>query len=373
MAKKTVGLLLCAALIVSILCVFTACDQKPELKIVYLGDSIAEAVLGPSPLNERENYGYYALIGKMNNFEYVNRSVSGHRTGQMLDKLNTDTDHNALMVTSHIKSADILHISILGNDMLQDDLGALVLEQERFDRGEITELTKRNGILRSENGSRNNIDKIVKKLRELNPDAIIIFQTVYNPVHIYTSLIHRGKEGAAGARDILKEQYGYYANSDEHFQYTDTEKMNEDEAKLRVLCGKVLADLNDSVRDYVAAHEGEKLYIADATKAFGEIWDADPVRGRKLIYPDDVHPSNEGHAVMFGITQDLLTDIGVLSAKQAASALKNYKKHRIEQFKRLYPNADQKAAKKAINAGKTYDEVTNAYFRAADGLTPSYC
>lgn len=371
MAKKTLSALLCVLLIASFCFVLTACDNpQPSIKIVYLGDSIAEAVLGPSPLSEREYYGYYSLIGRTDNFEYVNRSVSGHRTGQLLNKITTDTDHNALRVTTHIKEADILHISILGNDMLQDDLGALVLEQVRYEKGEITELTKRDGILRSENGSRANIEKIVARLRELNPDAIIIFQTVYNPVHVYTSLIHRGKEGAAGARDILKRDYGYYANSDENFQYHDEEKRNEDERKLRVLCGKVLADLNSSVRDFVDAHPNENLYIADVTAAFGKIWDEDPVRGRKLIYGDDVHPSNEGHAIMYEVTQQLLDDLKLIDS---AKALKEYKKIRIDQFNRLYPNGDKKAAKKAINGANSFAEVTNAYFRACDGMMPTYC
>ncbi len=385
MAKKSLVLLVCVVMIASFCCVLTACNdnEQPSKKIVYLGDSIAEAVLGASPLNEREYYGYYALVGKTNNFEYINRSVSGHQTGQLLKKILTDNDQNALRVTTHIKTADILHISILGNDMLQDDLGALVLEQARYERGEIPALTKRDGIIRSENGSRKNIEKIVARLRELNPDAIIIFQTVYNPVHINTSLIHRGEtENSAGAKDILHSDYGYYANAatnedgslkygeDGKLIYASEELMNADEAQLRELCGKVLADLNDSVRDYVAAHPNENIYIADATKAFGDIWSADPVRGRKLIYPDDVHPSNEGHAVMYGVTQQLLDELGLIDS---AKALKNYKKLKIEQFNRLFPNADKKAAKKAINGATDYDGVTNAYFRAADGLLPSYC
>lgn len=388
MAKKSLALLVCIAMIASFACVLSACNEQPSQKIVYLGDSIAEAVLGASPLNEREYYGYYALVGKTNNFEYINRSVSGHKTSQLLNKITTDDDHNALRVTTHIKSANILHVSILGNDMLQDDLGALILEQARYEEAEAKEagsgsMPKRDGIIRSENGSANNIKAIVARLRELNPTAVIIFQTVYNPVHINTSLIHSGKTSASkGAKDILHSDYGYYANAatdaDGNLRYGDNGKlvyaseelMNADEAKLRELCDKVLADLNNSVRDYVAAHQGENIYIADATKAFGDIWAANPVRGRKLIYPDDVHPSNEGHAVMYGVTQQLLGELGLIDS---AKALKAYKQLRREQFDRLFPNGDKKAAEKAINGASDYDGVTNAYFRATDGLLPSYC
>ena len=70
-------------------CVFACClascekeqASEPEKKLVlFLGDSIAEAFAGPSPLIERENYGYYGILGTINGYEYYNRAVSGYQT-----------------------------------------------------------------------------------------------------------------------------------------------------------------------------------------------------------------------------------------------------------------------------------------------------
>ena len=41
----------------------TAEEQKT---ILFLGDSIGEALAGPTPLTEREAYGYYGIIGNVN-------------------------------------------------------------------------------------------------------------------------------------------------------------------------------------------------------------------------------------------------------------------------------------------------------------------
>ena len=59
MNKKIVSAVLCLILVVGCLTAVAACDKdgKEKLSIVYLGDSIGEAVAGPSPLEERDNYG----------------------------------------------------------------------------------------------------------------------------------------------------------------------------------------------------------------------------------------------------------------------------------------------------------------------------
>lgn len=82
MAKKTLGILLAVMLVALTVLGLAACNNQAEDKytIVYLGDSIAEALIGPSPLSERDNYGYYAIVGKTNGFNYYNHSVSGHKT-----------------------------------------------------------------------------------------------------------------------------------------------------------------------------------------------------------------------------------------------------------------------------------------------------
>lgn len=127
------------------LCLF-ACDEKADDSptIVFLGDSIAEALIGPSPVSERDNYGYYALIGRVNGFNYFNHSMSGHLTsGNMADKVNGEgllqiisrESETATLIQTHIKQADIIHISVLGNNALQFDLGAMLMEMADINEG----------------------------------------------------------------------------------------------------------------------------------------------------------------------------------------------------------------------------------------------
>lgn len=64
--KKKTFIAIFLIIIFSITFIFTSCgkdEDEKRLSIVYLGDSIAEAVLGPSPICERERYGYFAVLG----------------------------------------------------------------------------------------------------------------------------------------------------------------------------------------------------------------------------------------------------------------------------------------------------------------------
>mgnify|MGYP002523105937 CR=1 FL=1 len=88
--KKILSILTVAVLIIVFTLTLVACDDSSDSPtIVFLGDSIAEALIGASPVSERDNYGYYALIGRVNGFNYYNHSMSGHLTsGNMADKEN---------------------------------------------------------------------------------------------------------------------------------------------------------------------------------------------------------------------------------------------------------------------------------------------
>ena len=89
----------------------TAEEQKI---ILFLGDSIGEALAGPTPLTEREAYGYYGIIGNINGFDYYNRAVTGYTSADLMEFVEREDD-GINMVQSLIKKADIIHISNLGN------------------------------------------------------------------------------------------------------------------------------------------------------------------------------------------------------------------------------------------------------------------
>lgn len=409
MAKKITRAFVVLSLIAVMCIALVACNNASDnTTIVFLGDSIAEALIGPSPLGERDNYGYYALIGKSNNFNYYNHSVSGHKTSSgmagsdgLLQMVQRENENAALMRT-HIKQADIIHISILGNNVLQYNLGLLMLEVadpafgEKYERGETLLNALHDGrtmyrdpvdeenFKYDENGdllpvefdfppTYQDICDIVATLKELNPDATIIFQTVYNPLYEDSTLLHKdvkqkladitddGRFGAAGTKITTVAQY-------------------------RKVAQAILDKLNGILTEYLEKHrvEGEKddFIILDVNAEFNRITAMDKDEkgevdlsadslGRQLTYEDCTHPSNFGHAIIAGCTQRLLDELGMSNAH----AVNRYKAIKRDQLNRLFKEVDgfdYNAAVKAVNDATTFEDVTMAYFAAIDGYTPLY-
>ena len=339
MSKKAVAALLCLIIVAGAVFLFAGCEEEEQKSIVFLGDSIAEAVLGPSPLSAREDYGYYAIVGRRNGYLYYNRAVSGHKTSHMLEYISREDD-SAYMTVSRIKEADVIHVSILGNDMLQTNVGELLLEMVKEEQGLIDGAPVREKILAS---SRENFAAIVAKLKEYNSDAVLMFQTVYNPVYPESTLVN------ASTREALA-LLGYTADD------------------YRTLGGRLIEKLNGVIRDYLAENP-DSFHIIDAYEAFGAISDADEERGRRLIYPDWIHPSNEGHAVMADLIQDKLEELLLTDKK---TALDHYRQMRMSQIKREFPDADFLKAKGEFNSATSCSQITEAYFAITAGLTPTY-
>lgn len=410
---KRANLILIALVLLCAMCfAFVACDEdkpiQPSVNIVYLGDSIAEALIGPSPLGERDNYGYYALVGKTNHFNYYNHSVSGHKTSGgmaggdgLLEILQRETE-TATLIKTHVEQADIIHISVLGNNVLQYDLGLLMLEvadpefDEKYERGETLlnamhdggsmsrPALKQSQIDAGENevefdfpATYQNICDIVARIKELNPTAKIIFQTVYNPVYDGTTLLY------AEAREALA-------------QITDDGRFGKEgtpintTAQLRKVAQVILNKLNGILDEYLEENPGA-FTILDINKAFEDVTNMCKIErnvmngdvcttveeidysangyGRQLIFNDWTHPSNFGHAIIACATQTLLEEWGM----QYVDAVANYKAIRLEQIDRMFSGIqgfDTQRAKNAINLATSYASVTFAYFDAIRGYTP---
>lgn len=332
--KKYLAIFICLILLFSFCFTLSACNTK-QLTIVYLGDSIAEAIIGPSPLSERDSYGYFGLVGRRNNYIYYNRAVSGHQSTQFLSFLKRE-DNGATMTRSLIKSADIIHVSILGNDLLQRDLGQLIVSVAKED------FTLIDTILAE---SRSNFAQIVSTIREYNPNAVLFFQNVYNPVFEGSTIIR--SEARAELLTLGYEQNEY-----------------------RALGDIMLSRLNAVISDYLTEHPGA-FYLLDACAEFDRISKEDLVRGSHLIYNDWVHPSSEGHAVLADLTQRYLEE---LELAKKSTALDNYRDIKIDQLNRLFSSSvDIKAASKRIKACSSCEEVTKVYFETIAGKTPIYC
>ncbi|MBQ8177568.1 MAG: hypothetical protein IJ033_00085 [Clostridia bacterium] len=293
------------------------------------GDSIAEAVLGASPIGERDGFGYYGLVGRIANFEFHNRSVSGHLTGQFYDYI-TAPDDGARMNNTLLKTSDIIAVSILGNDLLQNDVSQMVVD---YTDGITTDLDANVAIAKED------FYMAMDYIRSVNPDAKIMVQTVYNPMFVGSAILWDF------ARDALYAK-GY------------------DDAEIREVGGYMLDALNGVVFDYLNDNP-DSITIIDVRKAFDAIYNEDNHRGAELFYNDGVHPSNEGHAVIAGLYLEEMVKLGYLETEDV---VRYYKDIRIDQVKRLYDGQDgAKDAIKEIKAQDNYDGVTNAFFRFAEG------
>lgn len=367
MKKKVIAALLVIALLVCCVAALAACNKNEgerKTEIVYLGDSIAEGILGASPLGLRHEYAYANVIGRRNDLTYYNHSVSGHLTKDLRAILeNEDLDYDrARGLLLHVSEADIIHISILGNDVLQDRMDG-AFETEPVTMHNIIleaaedEYTSIDRVLNGDTvggvttaGSVENIKAIVDALRRLNPDALIIFQSVYNPImDVDTPLIKQG------TRDAL-EAAGFEITLDSLHRL-----------------GDLLIERLNSALDTVLAMDGyaDAFVIADGHAAFNAVYAADPSRAKDLIYPDGIHPSNEGHAVLADLTQGILEERGLADKDSALQAYKTMRKDLLTDYF-AGTSVDTAAASAAIDSAADCAAVTEAFFDATRGVIPDY-
>ena len=367
MKRKVIAALLVIALLACCVAALAACNKNEgerKTEIVYLGDSIAEDILGASPLGLRHEYAYANVIGRRNDYTYYNHSVSGHLTKDLRAILeNEDLDYDrARGLLLHVSEADIIHISILGNDVLQDRMDG-AFETEPVTMHNIIleaaeeEYTSIDRVLNGDTvggvttaGSVENIKAIVDALRRLNPDALIIFQSVYNPImDVDTPLIKQE------TRDAL-EAAGFEITLDSLHRL-----------------GDLLIERLNSALDAVLAMDGyaDAFVIADGHAAFNAVYAADPSRAKDLIYPDGIHPSNEGHAVLADLTQGILEERGLADKDSALQAYKTMRKDLLTDYF-AGTSVDTAAASAAIDGAADCAAVTEAFFDATRGVTPDY-
>ena len=343
MRRKFIAAALVIVMLACCVAVLAACNDDKAVEkteIVYLGDSIAEGILGASPLGLRHEYAYANVLGRRNDLTYYNHSVSGHLTKDLRAILeNEDLDYDmARGLLLHVSEADIIHVSILGNDLLQSmNMNDVVLEAAQGKYDII------NGIAAT---ASENIAVIVDRLKELNPDALIIFQNVYNPLSEKSTLVNEP------TRATLSAEYRI------------------EEGDLRELGSGILDRLNGVLDNYLKDHPGA-FVIADARSEFDRIFEEDYERGKGLIYPDYIHPSNEGHAVLADLTQGILEERGLVDGKKAIAEYKTMRKNVLANYF-AESGADVAAATAAIDAAADCAAVTKAFFAATKGFTPAY-
>ncbi len=160
--KKLTAIILSVTII---FCAFAINGYAESDKKFYLvlGDSIA---YGSGVSNSREAC-YGKIVADTNGYDYANHSIPGHTTTNLINRLKDET------VIADLKKADIISISIGGNDFLMSNLIGLMFDSIVL--GDHTEYDK------IAEGFYTNFCEIIDIINSHNEDAVILMQTLYNP------------------------------------------------------------------------------------------------------------------------------------------------------------------------------------------------
>lgn len=188
----------------------SAADENSELKsLVLLGDSIATGCMLPD-YEPGDNYSAPLSFGNMLGAEfenYRNFGVDGRTTEELLNALETADEE----LSEALSSADVIVISIGGNDFLQPMITAIYNDKTLdhiFEEsgGELSDEDFRKALDASLEAAKavdvsktfDNIGKCVAKITEINPTAKMILMTVYDPFS--------GSEELKAASDVAREK-----------------------------------------------------------------------------------------------------------------------------------------------------------------------
>lgn len=236
--NKLVALLLSIIIAFSCLGVTAFAEEEP-VDYLILGDSIA---YGAGMVNTVEAC-YGKIIADTNGYTYTNLSIPGITSGVLLTMVS-----DGEKVRANIEKAEIISISIGGNNFLTNNMVGLSIDCL------VTKNTK--SFDKIAETYYNELSAIIEKINELNPDAVILLQTVYNP-----------QDGAAG------KVYGLGGDK-----------------------------INEMIRKYDAEHPDE-IVIVEVAAA---------LNGSSSNFADDkLHPSAEGNELIAVTLQEALCSRGL--------------------------------------------------------------
>ncbi|MBQ8228514.1 MAG: hypothetical protein IJZ88_05815 [Clostridia bacterium] len=159
--KKIISFVVSVILLITVISVGAVAADRPVYLV--LGDSIAYG----SGLDNPREACYGRIVADTNGYDYVNHSVPGHTTSNLISRLNEDA------VIADLKRADIISISIGGNNFLMSNLIGLM-----FDSMVMGDYTEFDAI--AENFY-NEFCEVMDIINAHNPDAVVLMQTLYNP------------------------------------------------------------------------------------------------------------------------------------------------------------------------------------------------
>ena len=188
--RSVLSVLLSAVLILCVCSVAANAAEQP--RYVVLGDSIAYG----SGLSNPTEAVYGKIVADTDGYAYENYAVPGHTTGNLLRRMENE------MVSAAVSAADIISISIGGNNFLLGDINGLLYDG--IVKQEFTRLEEITAAFSAD------LATVVSTIRALNPDAAILLQTLYNPQTGYVGEVYQ--QGAdrlnAAIRSYAQEHPG---------------------------------------------------------------------------------------------------------------------------------------------------------------------
>ena len=157
--KKTLCLLLSACLLFA--CILPAFAEDAKHYVV-LGDSIAQGY----GVYNRDDAAYGRIVADTNGYTYANYGVNGLRSWDLIELLKRDD------AAADVAKADIVSLSIGGNDYLQQNLPKIFADVSQGDYKIVNDI---------QDNFRGYFAEIIGMLKAANPDAALFVQTLYNP------------------------------------------------------------------------------------------------------------------------------------------------------------------------------------------------
>lgn len=276
------------------LCMLDTSAAESKGNLVILGDSISSGY----GLDENE-YNYGEILGEYLDYDTENFAVPGLSTAGLVEKLSEQN------VKDSVSNADIIVISIGGNDFISaareaftaqfgDQIGNITDFNELFSILSSQDLTSSLKVLNTLyaikfpaacNTAISNIESISTTISELNPDAEVVFQNLYDPFQInqtyYDKYIKGNSKNMAGYNGIKRAVY-YNINSLKTYDGLNV-SFN---VKLKDAVG------NAHIADICSAFTSDEVRDDDLTQPYGytsyftDVFNA---------ADRDFHPNQKGH------------------------------------------------------------------------------
>lgn len=241
--KKLIAIILTVTLCIGIISV--SASAKEKLNYLLLGDSIAEGFGITNP--DEASYG--KIIADTNGYNYKNDAIMGRNSVGLVNHLTNDEEY-----INDVKWADIISVSIGGNDFLLDHAALLIVEGIIFN--DYSKFDKIGETFYE------NFSKSMDRIHEINPNAKILVQLLYT----------------SWTFDFARKPYKQAAKR-----------------------------INDAIIKYVEENP-QNICVVDTSEVFD---------GRRdCISTDTIHPNAQGNIELAKAVQSKLCEIGLANTAE---------------------------------------------------------